>query len=68
MPYRIQKMSANGSTNDDMVSTKQRAMEIAQSHCQKNGDWAEIVRHARGDEVTVMRYWRDSEGLQLIEY
>lgn len=67
MPYRIVKMT-DTTVNDDVVRTKQRAMEIAQSHCQKKGYVAEIHRMARGEAITIMRYWRDSEGLQYLEY
>jgi hypothetical protein len=67
MPYRILKMTRL-SLHDEVVRTKQRAMEIAQAHCRTKSDSAEIVRLARGEETTIMRYWRDSEGLQYITY
>jgi hypothetical protein len=68
MPYRVLKMTATGNLDDNMVRTKRRAMEIAQSHVKAKGDSAEIVRFARGEETVVMRYWRDQDGLGYIEY
>jgi len=44
---------------------KQAALEAAQSACDKPGRWAEVY-----DRKLLMRirYWRDSAGLQYIEY
>ena len=48
------------------AKTKQAAMERAQLWCSKIGDSAQVFR--RKDGKVAIRYWRDAEGLQYIEY
>ena len=50
----------------DSAKTKQAAMEKAQRWCDKAGASAEVFR--RRDGKVSIRYWRDTEGFQFLEY
>lgn len=50
------------------ASTKSNCIYYAQTACNQVGDGAEVVKEKRGGDVVVMRYWRDSEGLQYLSY
>ena len=55
-------------SNTDKVircQNKQAALEAAQFHCEKRGRSAEVFD--RKNRLR-FRYWRDSEGLQYLEY
>jgi hypothetical protein len=43
---------------------KQSAMENAQGWATRPGLWASIVHRGK----VIMRYWRDADGLQFLEY
>jgi len=46
--------------------TKAGALVVAQECCSRPGRSASVYR--RADGRVAMRYWRDAEGLQYIEY
>jgi len=50
----------------DSAKTKQAAMEKAQQWCNKIGTSATVFR--RRDGKVSIRYWRDAEGFQFLEY
>lgn len=59
----------DGSQTRNIGGTLRDQIGNAQYEANKgNGVIAEIVRADKHGERVVMRYWRDSEGLQYLEY
>ena len=58
----------DGSQTRNIGGTKHDQIGNAQYEASKGGVTAEIVRVDSAGERVVMRYWRDSEGLQYLEY
>jgi len=60
------KVLPNPCRRVDLAQTKQEALEKAQAWCKWNTRSATIRR--RNKVKVIMRYWRDTEGLQFMEY
>lgn len=66
--FYVRASGPNKSQYVTAPTTKANCIYFAQSVCSNDGDGAEVVKEKRGGDVVVMRYWRDSEGLQYLEY
>ena len=66
--YFVRVTHGSGSPTVSTITTKTNCIYFAQSVCSNQGDRAEVVKEKRGGDVVIMRYWRDSEGLQFLEY
>lgn len=58
----------DGSQTRNIGGTLRDQIGNAQYEANKGGTTAEIVRADKDGERVIMRYWRDSEGLQYIAY
>lgn len=59
---------ANGQVLQSLGSTRRNAIGSAQYESSTPGTTAEIIRLSDQGEQVIMRYWRDSDGLQFLEY